>query len=253
MNTSMHLLQSLPKRIRVAVTNGERRRGKEIHDAFFSNGGETRLAVYLRVWHSQRQALNKLIIKPWGYRCKAAGGASVGAMEIDVERMILSEAEATGSALKATGLPRFLRSLWETDKTLIVKTAAGFERRVIPNPDRSEARLNRFLIKLGQALARTKKRRALPDWLHGVDQTERFIVHGWCESITVDNERWPPLCFLTTPTLTRFLRMCKVTHCKLGGKDSRTIERAIQRLGLVRIPQGRIKHVEKRGGSFHFS
>jgi hypothetical protein len=243
----------LPRRIRTAVFNALKKRGLEIHDSFFDNQGDTRLLNYLRVLQSQERALTKQIIQTWGYKCKKGGGASVGSQEIDVERMMLSEVEATGSALKAIGLPTFLRSLWEDNKTIVVKTPKGIEERIIPNPSKSEVRLNRFLIKLGRALASKKKRRELPDWLHGVDQTERWIVQGWCESIMMDNENWPPLCLLTTPALGQFLKLCNVTYCKLGRKDARTIERAVQRLGLVRLSHGRIKYVDRRGGKFHFS
>ena len=243
----------LPRRIRITVFDALKKRGMEIHNSFFENRGNARLLNYLRVLQSQERAMDKQMIQTWGYKCKKGGGASIGSQEIDIERMILSEAEATGSALKAMGLQMFLRSLWEDNKTIIVKTPKGLEERVIPNPDKSEARLNRFLIRLGRALADKKRRRELPDWLHGVDQTERWIVQGWCESITMDGEPWPPLCLLTTPALGRFLRLCNVTYCKLGRKDARTIERAIQRLGLVRLSHARIKHVEKRGGRFYFS
>jgi hypothetical protein len=94
--------------------------------------------------------------------------------------------------MQVTALFQFLRGLWEKDKTILVKTDSpkvhpsaadwgpGYERRVIPNPDRNEPRLNRFLIKLGRALAANEKRRKLPDWTH-MDQTMRLIVDGWCE------------------------------------------------------------------------
>jgi len=263
MNCPMGQKQKLPNRIRTAVAKEGQRRLKEIHAAFFANAGEARLKTYLRVWQSQSGALNKLIIQARGYRCKQGGGATIGETEIDVERMMLSEAEAAGSAMKVRGLLPFIRSLWEKDKTVIVKTAtarwrptpanwaAGLERRVIPNPDMSEPRLNRFLIKLGRALAATEKRRDLPDWMH-MDQTIRFIVHGWCESITVDGEHWPQLCFLTTPALAKFLTLCTPQRWK-NERDPRTLERAITRLGLVRIPKGRIKHVEKKSGQIRFA
>jgi hypothetical protein len=162
-----------------------------------------------------------------------------------------------------TALLPFIRSLWEKDKTVIVKTAtnrwrpsaadwaAGLERRIIPNPNLSEDRLNRFLIKLGRALSATEKRRELPDWMH-MDQTMRFIVHGWCESIIVDGERWPQLCFLTTPALAKFLTLCTPQRWRTE-RDPRTLERAVARLGLLRMPQGRIKHVEKKLGQFRFT
>ncbi len=243
----------LPRRIRIPVFDALKKRGLEIHDSFFENQGDARLLNYLCVLQSREQALVKQMIQTWGYKCQKGGGASIGSQEIDIERMMLSEAEAFGSALKITGLPMFLRSLWEDNKTIIVKTPKGIEERIVPNPSKSEVRLNRFLIKLGRALASKKKRRELPDWLHGVDQTERWIVQGWCESMIVDDERWPPLCLLTTLALGRFLKLCNVTYCKLGRKDARTIERAVQRLGLVRLSHARIKHVEKRGGRFYFT
>src|SRR5439155_13767669 len=117
----------------------------------------------------------------------------------------------------------------------------------------AENRLNRFLIRLGRALASTGNRRQLPDWLHGVDQKERFVVEGWCERIIVDGEYWPPLCCFTSAALVKFLSLCKVTHAKLTPKNARTFERAILRLGLKRIPRRRIKRVEKPFGEFRFA
>ena len=252
MNCPMGRIKNLPKRIQTAVANGEKRRATEIHRNFFANEGEQRLPEYLGVWQSQIQAMNKLMIEASGYKCKKGGGASIGSTEIDFEQMMLSEAEATGSAMKVTGLPGFLRSLWETDKTVIVKTTEGIEHRVIPNPDRSETRLNSFLIKLGQKLADTKRRRELPDWMH-MDQTLRFIVHGWCENIIVDGEHWPQLCFLTTPALAKFLTFCNPQRWK-ANQDPRTLEKSILRLGLMRIPRHcRFNHFEKKFGEFHFS
>jgi hypothetical protein len=136
--------------------------------------------------------------------------------------------ESDGNSFRCAWTVAFSVDLWEAD-----------------SPHRSETRLNRFLIKLGRDLASIKERRTLPDWLHNIDQTERFIVEGWCESITVDDERWPSLCCFTTPALVKLLKLCNVKHCELGTKDARTIERSIQRLGLVRIHRRRIKHVEK--------
>jgi hypothetical protein len=258
MNCPMGQEHKLPKRIRTAVARERQRSLKRIHAAFFANAGEARVKTYLRIWQSQSEALNKLIIQAWGYRCRKGGGASIGETEVDIERMMLSEAESTGSAMKVTGLLRFIRSLWESEKTVLVRTAtsrwrptpadwaAGLERRVIPNPDKSETRLNRFLIKLGRALTATEKRRELPDWMH-MNQTIRFVVHGWCESIIVDGERWPQLCFLTTPALAKFLTLCTPQRWT-NDRDPRSLERAITRLGLIRFPGRRIKHVEKKAG-----
>jgi hypothetical protein len=85
-----------------------------------------------------------------------------------------------------------------------------------------------------------------------MDQTMRFIVHGWCESIIVDDLRWPALCFLSTPALAKFLTLCEPPRWK-EHQDPRTLERKIARLGLMRIPGGRIKKVVKKGGRIHFS
>jgi len=252
MNCPMGQLKNLPRRIQTAVANGDKRRLKEIHRSFFANQGDTRISEYLRIWQSQEMAMHKLMIQALGYKHKEGGGASIGNTEIDFEQMMLSEAETTGSAMKVTGLPLFLRSLWETDKTVIVKTAGGIEHRVIPNPDRSEARLNSFLIKLGQKLADTTKRCELPDWA-SMNQTLRFVVHGWCENITVDGEHWPQLCFLTTPALARFLSFCKPQRWN-ADQDPRTLERSILRLGLIRIPRHyRFNRVENKLGELHFS
>jgi hypothetical protein len=243
MNCPMGKLQTVPKRIHTVIAKALKKRAGQIHSAFFANNGEARLADYLRVWQSQERALTKLIAQANGYKLGGRGDASLGSIPLDAERMFLSEVEATGSAM-VRGLLPFIRRLWETDKTVIVKTAAGLENRVIPNPDLSEARLNRFLIKLGRALADNKKRRELPDWLHGVDQTLRYIVHGWCESITVDGERWPPLCFFTTLALAEFLTLCNPPRWNKT-QDPRTLERAIRRLGLVSLSRGRIRHVKE--------
>ena len=186
-------------------------------------------------YDSQEKARKKLTLQALGLKRNEAGDAGLGDTPIDAEQNFLREVEATGTVFGVRGLLPFLQSLWLAD-----------------SPYRSEVRLNRFLIKIGRALASTKKRRILPDWSQSVDQTERFIVEGWCESIFVDGERWPSLCCFTTPALVRFLRLCNVRHCKLATKDSRTIEKAIQWLGLIRIPRGRIKHVEKRLGVFRF-
>jgi len=258
MNCPLWQQHRLPKRIRTAVAGEGQRRLKEIHTAFFTNAGEARLKTYLRIWQSRSRAFDTLIIQARGYRCKRGGGARLGQTEIDVERMMLAEAEATGSAMKVRGLLPFIRSLWEKDKTVVLRTAAsrgqptatdwatGLERRVIPNPNRSEPRLNRFLIRLGRALAATEKRRQLPDWMH-MNQTIRFVAHGWCESIIVEGERWPHLCFITTPALAKFLTLCTPQRWK-AHQDPRTLERAITRLGLIRFPRCRIRHVEKKAG-----
>src|SRR3984957_20057193 len=196
MNCSLHLLAKLPKRIRNALAKAEKLRAKEIHDDFFLNGGKAQVAEYLKILQSQSIAHRKLIILARGYKCKENGGASLGETQIDVEQMMLSEAGATGSAMQVGHLLPYIRSLWETDKTVLIRKPgakrissmadweAGLERKVIPNPERSEPRLNRFLIKLGQALADKSKRRQLPDWNH-MNQTVRFVVEGWCERITI--------------------------------------------------------------------
>jgi hypothetical protein len=187
---------------------------------------------------SQERARQLLTMKCLGYRRKADGGGKFGEIPYDVEHVFLIKVASTGSAFAVRGLLPYVRNLWETR-----------------SPYQSETRLNRFLIRLGRVLATKKKPKIdtyVPDWLHNVDQTERFIVEGWCKRIIVDGEKWPPLCCFTTSALVKFLKHCNVKHCKLGKKNSRTIEKAIQRLGLVRIPRGRVNNVEKRFGQFLF-
>jgi hypothetical protein len=255
MNCSMHLLNKLPKRILIAVAAGERKRAKEIHDSFFADDGEMRLMDYLRVWQSRSRAMNKLIIQVTGRKLNDKG-------HLDAEQYFLDMVAVKGTA-SIGSLRYFLGGV--VPVRLKNKREITYDETLMPNvvllPDKdglwaSEARLNRFLKNLGRILSSKKKRGTSlhePDWLHGVDQTVRFIVEGWCQNITVDEENWPILCFLTTSALVKFLRLCNVKHCKLGRKDARTIEREIQRLGLVRLPRGRIKHVEKKGGHFHFT
>jgi len=116
----------------------------------------------------------------------------------------------------------------------------------------SEARLNSFLKKLGKALANKKERGKplfVPDWQHGVEKVLQFVVAGWCERIWVDGEQWPPLCCLTSPALAKFLNLCKACG---RVDDARTLEQTIRRLGLRRIPKGRIKEVERPLGQFRF-
>jgi hypothetical protein len=256
MNCPWGQLETVPKRIHTVVAKALKKRACQIHTAFFDNEGEARLADYLRVWRSQERALSKLINQATGMKADEEGN-------LDPEQYYLDMVAAKGTAASIGGLRYFLGGVMP----VILKKGAGLvydetlEPGIVLLPDKdglwaSETRLNSFLKKLGRALESTKKRGAPlwePDWLHNVDQTLRYIVYGWRESITVDGERWPPLCFLTTPALVQFLRKCNVTHCKLAKKDARTIEKEIQRLGLVGIPRGRIKHVQKRGGKFYFT
>ncbi len=189
---------------------------------------------------SQRGALQKQIVQAWGYKIGGRKDASYGHIALDAERMILSEAEASGTVFATHALP-FIRSLWETD-----------------SPNRDEQRLNRFLIKLGQKLADKKNRRKLPDWSqNSVDQTLRYIVMGWCERINVDGEKWPPLCCLNTNALATFLMLCEPSRWRtIKGtrlpQNPRRLKRAIERLGLKSIPKGRIKEVRKNQGQFFF-
>ena len=246
----------LPKRIRTAVFSALKKRADEIHSGFFANYGEALLAVCLRVWQSQKSAMHKLMIQATGEKVNERGN-------LDIEQYYLDLVAAKGTAVSIGDLRYFLGGV--VPVSLNHGRGIVYDKTLMPDlvllPDHnglwtSEARLNRFLKKLGRALSSKKKRGAelyVPDWLHSVDQTERYIVLGWCENITVDSETWPPLCFLTTSALVRFLRLCNVKYCKLARKDPRTIERAIQRLGLVRMPRGQIKYVEKRGGKFYFT
>ena len=256
MNCSMHLLDKLPKRILNALAAGERKRAQEIHDSFFANDGETRLTDYLRVYQSRSRAMSKLIIQVTGRKLNEKG-------HLDQEQYLLDLVAARGTAASINVLRYFLGGV--VPVRLKNKREVIYDETLTPNvvllPDKnglwaSEERLNRFLKNLGRLLSDKKKlgkELHKPDWLHGVDQTIRFIAEGWCESLTVDGERWPMLCFFTTQALVKFLRLCNVKHCKLAWKDERTIEREIQRLGLVRLPRGRVKHVKKTLGQFRFT
>lgn len=235
MNCPWGQLQTVPKWIHTVVAKALTKRAEQIDAAFFASDGEARLSNYLRVWQSQERALTKLIIQANGYKLGGRGDASLGSIPLDAERMFLSEVEATGTVFAVQGLMMFIHNLWEKD-----------------SPYRSEARLNSFLIKLGRALADTTKRRELPDWSNGVQQHLRYIVHGWCEGITVDGERWPLLCCLSYPALAKFLTLCIPQRWK-PTNDPRALERAVERLGLVPISKGKIKYVEKRNGQFRFA
>lgn len=187
---------------------------------------------------SQNRARQKLICEALGLKVDRNGEASMGDIRIDADRMFLAEIEASGTVRGIRGLQQYLGRLWEDLPT-------------------SERHLNRFLIRLGSAVANKKKRRALPDWLQGVNQTERFIVEGWTGNIVVDNEVWPPLCCFSTNALATFLTLVKRPLWRLqkGTRlpvNPRNLERALQRLGLVRIRKGRTRHVEKKSGVFNF-
>jgi hypothetical protein len=185
---------------------------------------------------SQKHAMRLLIVKGRRWRpTKAHGGARLGDIEIDVERMLLVQVEAAGSARGVRGLQGFLRALWMAEDS------------------ESERRLNQFLIRLGRALASPDKRTVLPDWKH-MDHTVPCIVDGWCRSLCINGECWPPLCCLTTPVLVKLFKWTKTGNVNSEpGKDSRTLEKAIERHGLVRIPTGRLKFVEKRFGRLLFA
>lgn len=105
---------------------------------------------------SKGRAMQKLTLQALDWKQKEGGRAASGDIPIDAERMFLSKVEAMGTVFAARGLLPFINGLWKAD-----------------SPYQSENRLNRFLIKLGRALASKKKRTSLPDWLHKVDQTER--------------------------------------------------------------------------------
>ena len=178
-------------------------------------------------YDSRERARTLLTVQALGYKRSEPGDAALGSVRLDAERMFLSQVEATGKAT-ARGLLAFLNMIWKT-----------------------EDRRDRFLIRLGRALADTSKRRRLPDWLKGVDQTERFIVEGWCASIIVDGEQWPPLCCLMHGTIHKFLKLCERP---LAVTDSdMSFRQKIRRLGLVGISNGKIKHVEKKLGQFRFA
>jgi hypothetical protein len=196
-------------------------------------------------YESQKWALEKLTLQALRLKRKEPGDARFGDTRIDTEQMLLSKAQAAGTA-NFRGLRLFMDTLWS-------------------NLPASESRLNRFLIRIGRALESKDARRpdwSKPDWLE-VPKYEMLIVEGWCDRINGDGEHWPPLCCLTYGALAKFLTLCKVPpgQAQLWGKEMdtnlpknpRTLERAVQRLGLVPIPKGRIRNVEKRQGQFRFA
>ena len=178
-------------------------------------------------YESRNRALTILIVRAEGIRQKNDGDASVGSVRMDAGEMFLREVEARGTA-HVRGLRIYLDRVWN-----------------------SEARLKRFLIRLAGRWRPPKKRRVIPDWSQGVDQTERFIVEGWCESIIVDGEAWPPLCCLTHGATQKFSNHCK--RPLATGDSDINFRQKIRRLGLVGIPKGRIKQVEKKFGQFLFA
>ena len=182
-------------------------------------------------YDSQKRAMAKLTMQALGIKCRPGGDSTFGDIAVDAEQCLLSEVEASGTVRGTYFLP-FVRSLGETG-----------------SPYKDDARLDRFLIKVGRKLENKSKRRNLPDWHYGVDQTMQYIVHGWCVRILVDGEKWPPLCCLSTPVLKGFLRLAKGVRT---AKEARTIEQEIRRLGLKRISKGRVMRVEKRFGVFRF-
>lgn len=198
-------------------------------------------------YESQSRAIDRLIMQAWGVKEKPGGDSAWGEIPVDAQQWLLSEVKAKGTA-RGTFLLQILHNLSDRN-----------------SPDFDENGLDRFLIKLGNALSKLgnalsdkSNRRELPDWENGVTPLKRYIAHGcWCYPITVDGERWPPLCVLSAPVLAKFLTLCKKplwrkTKGTNEPENPRTLEQEIRRLGLKRIPKGRLMQVEKRFGVFRF-
>jgi len=254
MNCPLGKLETVPKRIHTVVAKALKKRAGQIHVVFFANDGEARLTDYLRVWQSQERAMSKLVNQATGMKADEEGN-------LDPEQYYLDMVAAKGTAASVGGLRYFLGGV----VPVILKHQTGLvydqtlEPDIVLLPEKdglwaSETRLNSFLKRLGRALESTKKRGAPlwePDWMQGVDQTERFVTEGWCKRIIVDGEWWPLLCCLTYPALQQFLKRRKRP---LATKDSDVAFRQrIRRLGLVSIRKGKIRHIEKRGGKFYFT
>ncbi len=201
---------------------------------------------------SQKMAWNKLIYQACAMKVDAEGN-------FDPEQYYLDMVKSTGTVVSVGGLRWFLGGVvpvrFKNRKETVYDETLQPDTVLLPAKDSlwaSEARLNSFLIKLGKALANKSKRGNplwVPDWPKNTDRTLTYVVQGWCESIFFNGEKWPPLCCLSTPALAKFIKLCK----SCGNiNDPRTLEQAIRRLGLVSIPKGRIKEVEKRFGQFHF-
>jgi len=227
-------LGKLPQRIRDAVAktlkehfDGMKKRRDKIHTAFFANAGDERIANYLQAWQSQDRAKKKLMRQAFDIKGEDGG-----------ERFFLSQVEDTGKV----DIPH----LW---------SFVGWLQKKLPA---SEARLKSFLVRLGRALEFTEKRGALPNWGDNTNRIARVMAWGWCSLTVVDGEVCPPLCCFTYPALAKFLTLHKhslwplVKGTRLPA-EPRTLERAIERLGLVPISKGKIKGVEKRFDKFWFT
>jgi len=175
----------------------------------------------------------RLILQASGYVEKKGGGASLGNVPFDAAKMYLRQAENTGTVFQVPGLLHYITNLWQEG-----------------SPYRSESKLNRFLIRLGKALASTQYRgtHTQLDWTESrLNQTEWFIVHGWCEHIIVDEEPWPILCRLSVTAIREFLCQCK--RPLATGETDESLRKRIERLGLKSVPvKHRIRKVVKRNG-----
>ena len=205
-------------------------------------------------FNSQKRAHEKLVNQATDMKLDAQGS-------LDPEQYYLRMVESTGTALSVGGLRQFLGGVvpvkLKHGKGAVYDDSLQSDVVLLPDKDglwASEARLNRFLIRLGRSLAKSKTREKplfVPDWQHRVEKVLQFVVAGWCERILVDGEHWPPLCCLSAPALAKFLTLCKKPLWE-NAKNYRTLEQHIRRLGLHQISKGRIKEVERRFGQFRF-
>jgi hypothetical protein len=209
---------------------------------------------------SQRRALHKLIM-----RASEMEGDEKG--ELDPIQYYLDLVASTGTAAVA-GLRPFIGGVvavrLKNRTGMVYDETLGQDVVLLPtknDPLASEAVLNRFLIRLGRTLQRSKNptnRRALwpLDWERNVDRTTMLIVQGWCDRIIVDGQKWPPLCCLTAGAMMELLSLSNSNQCRnTAGKEARTVEAELRRLGLVRIPRGKFRRVfvAERGKQFLFA
>jgi hypothetical protein len=190
-----------------------------------------------KCYDSQKRALEKLMMQAWGYRYKKKDGESTNEIPVNLEQKYVADMET-----------------YPLDHALA--QASPFVHKI-----RSAAKRKKFVSRLMKKAkaAKNKERKKRPDWTSdAVDPIEKYLVHGWCESIIVDGKRWPPLCCFTWRMLAKFLSLCSPPRWNpsdrpIYKKDARVLQKICERLGLVPIPKGKIKNVEFGFGEFKFA
>ena len=214
-------LRVLPKRIRTAVTNGEKKRAQEIHDTFFSYDAEARIADYLQVWRSQDRAshiifllrMKVLTIDELDRKTNATGRISMGGIPFDQKRWAIWHVER-GGTLKQCGVPETIfRAAQDDDQ--------------------------QFLTHLVRALDRTHKtnqRRLEVNW-DDVNKVACFLVDNWCGTW---DDRFPPLCLFQNKALATFCALALGKEQKDTVTSADNVRKWVSRLRLKRAKQPKV-------------